>query len=1360
VLTPEKLSKPGLTKAQRVLMERRLKGLDIAAEDADCIKPRTSHSKVRLSVDQYRIWLHHFIQPGVPTYNEPVTIFHAGPLDPDVLRASVEEYVRRHEAWRTSFQVEHDEILQQVHPLQDVSLRFVDLSGLPPNQREAEDKRLATEQAVNPFDLTEVPLFRILLTRMSATQDRVHLVVHHIVFDGAAIRDSLLPELAAIYASFAKGERLLLPPRPLQYADYTLWREAQLASTAMQRSIDGWRDELAGELPLLRLPADRPRPAVVSQRGGMESFRLSAELTSTLRELGRAHGASLYMTLLASLQALLFRYSGQQDVILGTGANGRRQPELEGMMGYILDTFPVRVQCHPEQPFSAFLKDVRSALARSMQGAEVPFDKIVKAAGVKRDTSYHPIFQTFFSFLTPQKNPPAEWMLQPKMVDTGTAKFDLYIEAEEYEGGTAASILYNSDIFDAATIKRMIGHWRTLLEAVCAAPDVTLGELPLLTAEERQQMLVQWNGTQADVPSTTVHDLFTVQARKTPDAIAAMFGTQRWSYAQLDDCAERFAVLLRARGAGPGTLVALCIDRSLHMLAGLLGVLKTGAAYLPLDPGAPLKRIKLCLEDGAPAVLLTQASLVAELATDANALKVLTIEQLLVDATLLPPGSRVDEGAAGPDSTAYIIHTSGSTGRPKAVELPHRAVVNLLLSMQREPGLCADDVLVAVTTISFDIAALELFLPIITGACVVIAPRTTALDPFELSELMDACGCTAIQATPATWRALLAIEWQGRARMKVLCGGEAMPRDLAEKLLALKVDLWNMYGPTETTVWSTVRHVQNKQGIVPIGRPIANTTTYILDARGEPVPIGVAGELYIGGMGLAKGYRGQPELTAEKFVWLAVAAGERLYRTGDYAMYRADGVIECLGRTDNQVKIRGYRIELEEVELHLSAHPQVASAAVQVWKDDAAGNRLAGYTVAKGEAPDAVELRRFLQGRLPEYMIPTNFVALRSMPLTPNGKTDRKALPKPSAGLSLSAGPAEELNEDERRLAAIWADVLGVRSVGRRDNFFDLGGHSLLLVLLFSRINKEFSLNLPLTTIFDAQTLSALTNVLRQKVRISSLVPVQTNGSKLPLFMAHSYLLYRGLSKGLGNDQPFYGLREMEHDGDFSIEERARCYAADMRRVQPRGPYRIAGWCAAGPLAVEIARTLIEQGESVGALILFDAWLPDYLLEMQKAQRGAAYIGVLKTKWQTFRQKSRDSTVIEKVMLVWQVMRRELKQRRDDFYINHWAAVNGFSRRFHVPLPQFMHNTTFQTFAAMRQFQPDLLPLRITLVRAAESMQIAGASQTCGWERVGGEGVDVLWAPGDHETMFRANCLVVTSSLVQGVLDRSSATAR
>ena len=1337
-----------MSDAKRALIARRLKGISNADREESRIKPSVRGDRTPISVDQYRIWLHASMHPELPTYNEPIAIEYRGEFDLAIFTESLNYFLRRHEAWRTSFTVQDDEVFQVVHPEVKVGLKLFDLSGLAEGEREAKAKAkaLATEQALRPIEMDKAPLFRALVVRVGPDYHRLYMVLHHVVFDGLSLQETFIPELDVIYRALMAGDEPVLPVRTLQYGDYAAWRKQQVESPAMERQLNYWRTQLAGDMPVLRLPSDRPRPAVISQRGGIETGEISRVLTDRLRELSHDHGVTLYMTLLAAFKVLLFRYSQQQDVIVGGGADGRRRPELRGMMGYILDTFAVRTRPTAEMRFDDFLREVKQSVLGALGAAEAPFDRVVQAVDAKRDLSHHPIFQTFFSFLAPGGGLPKGWDVRPKDVNGGATKFDIYFEVEELPAKTAVCVIYSTDLFDGDTIQRMLGHWVTLLEAVCVTPECELGMLPVLTAAEREMMLVRWNEQAMPVPATTMHELVAEQVRRTPDDVAIEFGEKRWTYAEVERKAEVMAAHLRRAGARPGKLVAICIDRSEMLVAALLGVLKTGAAYLPLDPGTPLARITLCLEDAEPVVLLTQRSVVREL--PAGGANVLVLEDLAADVDV-----DVVRSVVGPEDTAYVIHTSGSTGRPKAVELSHGSVVNLLLSMKRTPGFTAADTLVAVTTVSFDIAVLELFLPLISGGRLVIASRNDALDPYRLASLMQRVGCTVMQATPATWRALMAIDWQGQAGMKVLCGGEALTRDLAEKLLVRNVELWNVYGPTETTIWSTVRRVQPGKGTVPIGRPIANTTTYILDAKEQPVPIGVPGELYIGGLGLAKGYRGQPELTAEKFVTPAVADGARVYRTGDYAVYRGDGTIECQGRADNQVKIRGHRIELEEVELHLSAHPKVAAAAARVWEDPVGGNRMSAYLVGKsGEQSGVSEMREFLHGRLPEYMIPSDFTVLDAMPMTANGKTDRKALPLPSGPSLPRLADAMPLTEEEQRLAKIWEDTLGVASVGRHDNFFDLGGHSLLLIVLFSRINKEFSSTLPITTIFDAQTLSALATVLKEKVRISSLVPVQTAGTQAPLFMAHSYLLYRGLSNTLGNDQPFYGLRELEQDSGLSIEARAVQYVSDMRRVQAHGPYRIAGWCAAGPLAVEVARQLLLCGEKVGLLLLFDSWLPGYVEGLEKAEKGKSQLSVAKQRIDLYREKLRGLSVWERMIYFWRVGRRKVKQSRDEFYIRNWAKMNELSRRLNIPLPQFMHNTTLQTFAAMREFRAEPMAVRITLLRAADSRQIADAVNTCGWESVAEEGVDVLWAPGDHETMFRGDNLTITTSLVRQAL--------
>jgi amino acid adenylation domain-containing protein len=1340
-----------MSEAKRRLLMLRLKGTATPQATVDEIQPRPAGARTPISVDQYRIWLHASIQQDLPIYNEPVAITYRGALDLALLETSFNRFVARHEAWRTSFVVEKEEVLQVIHPELAVKLERIDLSGMGKAERVREAKRLATQQARAPIDLTSAPLLRAFVITMTPDEHQLHLVLHHIIFDGMSLTRTFIPELATTYEALRAGVEPLLAKKKLQYCDYAAWRQQQVDAPAMDLHVDYWRRQLGDELPVLRLPADRPRPAVISQRGDVEHFVLSRELTASLRKLGNAHGATLYMTMLAVFQVLLFRYTGQEDIIVGGAGDGRRRPELQGMMGYILDTFAIRSRPIASMPFSAFLNSVRQTTIEALDAADVPFDRVVRAVGSKRVPSHHPLFQSFFVFQPDAQPLPAGWDMSTSDVVVGAAKFDVYLEVDERPTSTLARILYSTDLFDADRIRRMAGHWTNLLEAVCHAPECVLGELPLLTPEEQELMLVRWNDTARELPATTVHGLVEAQVQRTPDIIAVQFNATSWSYAQLDQRAALFAMHLRKAGAGHGKLVALCLDRSENMLAGLLAILKTGAAYLPLDPGVPRARLLLCLEDAAPVVVFTQGSVAADL--PASKAKVLILEEVLKDAEGLPEGQASSHffQPVRPGDIAYVIHTSGSTGRPKAVELRHDSVVNLLLSMRRTPGFSAADTLLAVTTVSFDIAVLELFLPLISGGRVVIASREVALDPTLLADLMRSTGCTVMQATPSTWRALIANKWQGQAGLRVLCGGEKMPRDLADKLLALEVELWNVYGPTETTIWSTVQRVLPGRGPVSIGAPIANTTTFILDANQQPLPVGVPGELYIGGVGLANGYRDQPELTAQKFVYPKVANGERLYRTGDYAAYRADGSIECRGRADHQVKVRGFRIELEEVENAICKHPAVAAVAVRVWPDALGGNRLAAYVVAKhGSHAPATELRVFLRTYLPDYMIPSDVIELAAIPLTSNGKTDRNALPAidPRTLRTIAALPSTDV---ELKLAKIWAEVLGVDAVGLEDNFFDLGGHSLMLVTLFSRINREFEMRLPITAIFETSNLAELAKLLKSSARLSSLVPVQTSGARPPLFMAHSYLLYRGLSTALGSDQPFYGLRELEDEGNLSVKERALRYIEDMRTVQPQGPYRIAGWCAAGPIAFEIAAQLHLAGEQIALLLLFDSWLPGYAENLQKiGGKGHSFhlLKSLRGKLARYRTRMDGLDTMAQVRHGAGLLRRKLKERRDRFYVKHWAHMERVSNVLRVPLPQFMHNTTLKTYAALSQFEAETLPVAMTLIRARQTSFIAGASDACGWDQVAQAGVNVLWTSGDHETMFLGNNLKMTAELI------------
>jgi amino acid adenylation domain-containing protein len=1219
---PAEIRKEQLSDAKRRLLQQRMRGAESPNENQH-IRPRPEDAVVPLSAEQRRVWLHASQQPDLAIYNEPFTIHRQGSFDLGILEASMNEVLRRHEAWRTSFSPEGEEV---IHDTVRVTLPFVDLSGLPAAEREVEALRIATEDAQKPIPLHAVPLFRARVVRMQADEHRLYLTVHHIIFDAISISHIFLPELAAIYASLEQGSSSPLPAPALQYGDYAIWREGHVDSPVVKHHLAYWIEQLSGELPVLRLPEDRPRPAIASHRGSMECFEIPTELVENLRRLSQAQGVTLYMTLLAAFKVLLFRYSGQNDLIVGSATDGRRRPELEGVMGYFVDTFAIRTRPATGVRFSDYLTETRDSVLGGLAAADVPFDRVVHEVNPKRDTSHHPIFQAFFSIRPPMPPFSEGWNLTQMDVTVGATKFVLHLELCERPDYVEARFLYGTDIWDSTTIKRMAKHWLVLLQSVSENPESTLGMLAMLTPEETAALLGPggWNDTAYPFPQVTLNALIEAQVRRTPHAIAAAFGSERWTYEDLNSRAEALASLLRAVGVSRGSLVAIALDRSLDLLAGLMAILKTGAAYLPVDIRTPRERIALCFADAKPFAILTQRSLVDYVASGASAVVLVDEDpknrDLAATDRLAPEPAGITNDL---EDTAYLIYTSGTTGEPKAVEISQRSLVNLLAAMQTAPGFGPEDVFLAVTPISFDIAALEMFLPLICGGMVVIASREEAQDPYLLAKAITRSGCTVMQATPATWRTLLLSGWNDARQsstgkssngksskmLRVLCGGEALPRELANRLLAAGAELWNMYGPTETTIWSLIHPVrqgtEKEAGPVSIGRPIANTKAYILDEQRQLLPVGVPGELFLGGVGLAKGYRGQPQPTADRFITVDSVGGIRLYRTGDVTVQRADGTIEVLGRTDNQVKVRGYRVELEAVEAAVLRHPDVAAAAARAWPEPTGDFRLSVYVVANndgGLAPNLADMRAFLRSSLPDNMIPSDVIPLPAIPLTPHGKVDRARLPAPSARDTQSLRTALSSSE-EVRLAAIWAGLLGCEHVGLDDNFFNLGGHSLLVAVLQQRIATEFGRHIPVVELFHSPTVRQQAELTQRLVNGKPGLPpgvlaMQPYGTRSSIFWVHN--LNVNLAKVIGDDQPFFGVALTAEDfallGETPTQQSiAACLLGKILATQSKGPYTIGGGCFGGILAYEIASQLRAAGHEVSLLVLLDAPSPSYL---------------------------------------------------------------------------------------------------------------------------------------------------------------------
>jgi amino acid adenylation domain-containing protein len=1033
-----------------------------------------------LSFAQQRLWFLNQLEPGSAAYNIPVAVRLRGRLRVSALEQSLKEIVRRHEALRTSFSQVNGQPVQVVHETTGMNLSVTDLRGLEERQREVEARRLAGEEARRGFDLAHGPLVRASLLRLAEEDHVLVLTLHHIVSDGWSM-GVLIREMAALYEAYSKGRASPLQELPIQYADYAFSQRQWLTGELLDEHLHYWKQQLGGSLPVLELPSDRPRPVVQSRRGASHSFELSASLSAGLRKLSREQGVTLFMTLLGAFQVFLMRLSGEPDVVVGTPVANRTRVETESLIGFFVNTLVLRTDLSGEPSFEEVLRRVREVCLGAYAHQDVPFEKVVEALEPDRSLSHAPLFQVMFALQnTPrQELTLAGLSLTPLTIESKTAKFDLTLAFVDTDEGLRGAVEYNVDLFDATTISRLVENFETLLEGIVAAPARRIGNLPLLPEAQRRRQLREWNDTRVEYPAgRCVHHLFEAQAQRTPDAIALIFEEQQLTYGELNERATLLAQHLRGLGVRPEVLVGLMLDRSVEMLVGLLGILKAGGAYVPLDPAYPPRRLALMLEDARMPVIVTQT-------TFAETLPARPSKLVCLDTYWETPAreSRADmSDEVTPDNLAYVLYTSGSTGKPKGAQIPHSAVVNFLSSMCEQIGLTETGVLLAVTSLSFDIAVLELLLPLIVGARVEIVSRATAADAERIKERIVQSGVTMMQATPITWRMLVDKAGWEISGLEILCGGEALSRELADRLLERGATLWNLYGPTETTIWSTIHKVEKGDGLVPIGRPIANTQVYILDEYLECVPVGVTGELYIGGAGLARGYLSRAVQTAENFIphRFSDEAGARLYRTGDLARYLPDGKIEFLGRRDDQVKIRGYRIEVGEVEAVLATHAAVRDVVVAAREDETGEKRLVAYVVAKPEhKPSFTELREFVREALPEHMVPSSFKLLDALPLTPNGKIDRRALPAPdTTRQEMEAVYVAPRTTLEEIVAGIWQRVLSVKQVGVEDNFFELGGHSLLATNLISLIHEMLQVEVPLRRLFEGPTVAQLSQAV------------------------------------------------------------------------------------------------------------------------------------------------------------------------------------------------------------------------------------------------------------------------------------------
>jgi amino acid adenylation domain-containing protein len=1050
------------------------------------IEPAGREGGLPLSYAQQRLWFIDQLDPGSPAYNLSSAVLLRGRLDADALRRTLSEVVRRHEALRTTFEERDGRPVQVIHEHEPLRLEVEDLSGSA--DAEGEARRLVEDEARTPFDLAEGPPLRARLLRLAEEEHVLAVTLHHIVSDGWSM-GILIREVAGLYGAYARGEESPLPELAVQYADYAAWQREHLAGEALERQLDYWRVQLCGELPTLELPTDKPRPAMQRLAGATERAEMG-DVGEALRGLSRREGVTPFMVLLAAWQVLLSRYTGQDDIIVGTPVAGRGRAEVEGLIGFFVNTLVLRTDLSGDPTFRELLGRVREVCLEAYAHQDVPFEKLVEELQPERDLSRSPIFQVMFDV---QHSSAGKFelpglSLTPLETDDETSKFDLSLTFGEKDGRLEAAFVYSTDLFEAGSIRSTARRLRTLLENIVAAPDRRVSDLALLTEAERRQLLVEGAGARAEYPTRLcVHELFERQAAATPDAPALEAEGRRLSYGELNARANQLAHYLRELGVAPGGRVGLLMERGAAFVVGMFGIFKAGGVYVPLEPTYPPERLAFMLADSGAGVVLTRGEYAAALKLEG--LKVVCMETHAEEVALRPAGN--PRPGAKPEDLAYLIYTSGSTGRPKAVMVEHRQLVNTIMTSREAFDFGAADVAPVLASFSFDISLFELLTPLLAGGRAVVLGAAEVLDVAGLAESLE--GMTRLHAVPSLMRQLVeAVRARGAGDRyaglrQLFVGGDSVPPELLRRMAetfphsAVTV----LYGPTETTIICTSHEAGPGEaaGRRVIGRPLNNVRIRINDRRGRLAPFGVAGEIYIGGAGVARGYLGREELTAEKFVTLE---GGRFYRSGDLGRYLPNGEIEFLGRSDDQVKVRGYRIEVAEVEAALSSHPDVREAVVLARAARADEKRLVAYVVAAPGRDGALSerLRGHLKERLPEYMLPSNVVFLDALPLNQNGKVNRRALPEPEYtrdGLGQEyvapRTPAEEL------LASLWAEVLGLPRVGVRDSFFDLGGHSLLATQLTSKLKQAFGPQVTLRGLFESPTVEQFGRVLEQAGR-------------------------------------------------------------------------------------------------------------------------------------------------------------------------------------------------------------------------------------------------------------------------------------
>jgi amino acid adenylation domain-containing protein len=1323
------------------------------------VRPIRQHERqYPASLGQHRFWVLDRLDPGNPALNIAVRWRLEGAVSAAQIEEAFNVIIQRHEALRTCLVEVNGEPIQVVHATVAFRVASIDLSVLNERDAYAECDSIARTEAQAPFNLAAAPLIRATHVRIDENVAILLVTTHHAVCDGWSI-GLLAREMGEICRAMRANQAPRLPELPVSYGEFACWQREFIAAGGGE-DVAFWSRMLEGA-DYFELPSDMARNPTLLSAGAIQSVLLDRSLTDALSQTSRQHGCTLFMTAVAALTTLLHRYTGATDIAIGTQVAGRSDVDVEHLVGLFINTLVLRTDLSGAPAFADLMHRVRDVVSDVLDHEAMPIEKVIESLKPKRYPGHNAVFSINFIFQRSFIHN-ADYG-DFKLVDIPSyspgAMHDLNFFMVERPEGWRVSCEYNTGLYEEPTIRQLLGHLVNIMKAAVENPHRPITTMPMLDAEERRQLIVEANMTEADYPSRMVlPQLITQRAALTPNAPAVIDNTRTCSYHDVEAGSEVLAQKIVGRGIPPGSRIGVFVKRSCDLVIAPLGIMRAGCAYVPLDPAYPAARITQILEQADLCAIVAQNKAVPPAL---NGVPIIALDEAPTVESLVEHRLPI----VRPEDTAYIIFTSGSTGTPKGVEIPHRALMNFACAMRNKPGFTAHDTILAVTTICFDIAALELFLPLTVGGKVAIATESETRDGRLLMARMRRSHATVLQATPASWRMLLEAGWRGEPQLRMLCGGEALPVDLAQRLLTCGPELWNMYGPTETTIWSSVKRVSVDDVAMSLGPPIANTQFYAVDQHGELVPQGALGELLIGGDGVASGYRNMAILTADKFIpdVFRAQAGAKLYRTGDLVRKTREGNWQFLGRADNQVKIRGFRIELSEIEAVLLRDPRVRDAVALAGTAGTGETAILAYVEVTAEAVSydqlAGDLRSAIALALPSYMRPAAITCLAAIPRLPNGKVDRKGLAR-----YVTKPPGERemqhpLNEVETRLKEIWCSVLGVETIDRSADFFDLGGHSLLAARLLSRVEASFGRRISLAALFDSPSFAGFASLLHtrrdREFDFRQVVRLQPGGANNGIFAVNNTGIYLTLSRLLGEALPVTALQLF--DPSFprevlpeSIEAIAAEYVGLVRRLQPQGPYTFLGWCNGGVLAFEIARQLEDAGETGSRVIVVDTWLPGYIKGLGSIRSVLADYSyrfhLVAADWADVRagRKPLGEFLAYRRTLSWLFRRKRAPDLNAE---PEYVAAERFDRW----LVEYLDGM-------LEKYQPRKLAGSMTIFRSSREPAGRFLDPKLGWAGFAEGGVEVTTVPGDHFSIFKEPGISVIARHIQTSLKIDSDT--